>query len=294
MDTNDRFLHLSVAGGTALLVILAGLSGITGGQAPKAAQSDAAAVASAAETEEAAVGMPEAATAFDFSAMSADDRQAFRDQVRAFLMDNPEVIIEAVNSLEQRQADAQTAADVALVADNLDALVNDPLSWVGGNPDGDVTIVEFMDYKCSFCRRAAPEVEDLIAADGNIRLIVKEFPILGQASLVSSQFAIASRIVGGDAAYKAAHDALMAMNGDPTEPALRRLAEGLDLDADAVLAAMDSPRVQEQIASTRALAQRLQINGTPTFVFGNQMVRGYVPLDGMLQIVEEARAGGDN
>lgn len=292
MDTNDRFLHLSVAGGTALLVILAGLSGIAGGQAPKSAQTEVAAVAET--TEVSGGGAPETSTSFDFSTMSDADRQAFGDQVRAYLMDNPDVIIEAVNSLEQRQADAQAAADVALVENNLDALVNDPLSWVGGNPEGDVTIVEFMDYKCSFCRRASPEVEELIAADGNIRLIVKEFPILGQASLVSSQFAIASRIVGGDEAYKAAHDALMALNGDPTEPALRRLAEGLNLDADAVLAAMDSPRVQEEIATTRALAQRLQINGTPTFVFGDQMVRGYVPLDGMRQIVEEARASADN
>lgn len=228
--------------------------------------------------------------AFDFDAMTEDQRAAFGAQVRAYLMENPQVIMDAVAVLEQQQAQQQAQADDALVTDNLDRLLNDGYSWVGGNPEGDITVVEFMDYRCGYCRKAQPEVEELINADGNIRLIVKEFPILGEASLTSSQFAIATQIVAGDEAYKAVHDALIALEGAPGEPQLQRMATTLGLDYDAIAAEMDSDEVQRRIAETRALAVDMQINGTPSFVFGEQMVRGYVPLQGMEEIVAQLRA----
>ncbi len=149
-----------------------------------------------------------------------------------------------------------------------------------------------MDYRCGYCRRASPEVAQLIESDGDIRLIVKEFPILGEASMISSRFAIATQIVAGDDVYKAVHDSLMALEGDPTDAVLVRLSEALGLDAEAIMAEMDSDEVTRRIAETRALAQQLQINGTPTFVFGDQLVRGYAPLDAMQQIVEQERAEG--
>ena len=100
---------------------------------------------------------------------------------------------------------------------------------------------------------------------------------------------MAVKQIEGDAAYKAAHDALIAFSGEVTERGLRRLAGSLGFDADAVLDAMGSEAVREEIAQTRALAQALQINGTPTFVMGDQLVRGYVPLDGMRQIIAQER-----
>lgn len=229
---------------------------------------------------------------FDPAQMTPDQRAAFGEAVRAYLLDNPRVIMEAVSVLEERDAQAQAQADVALVQSYDDQIFDDGYSWVGGNPDGDVTIVEFMDYRCGYCRRAWPEVEQLIEFDGDIRFIVKEFPILGEASMILSRFAIATQIVEGDDAYKAMHDALMALDGDPSNQVLSRLANTLGHDADAILAEMDSPEVDRRIADTRALAQALQISGTPTFVFGDQLVRGYVPLDGMQQIVDEVRAEG--
>ncbi|MDJ0822795.1 MAG: DsbA family protein [Paracoccaceae bacterium] len=228
----------------------------------------------------------------DFSSMTPEQSEAFGAQVRNYLLTNPQVIMEAVAVLEQREAAQQAQNDVNLVTANADAIFNDGFSWVGGNPEGDVTIVEFIDYRCGYCRRAHPEVESLITADGNIRLIVKEFPILGEASMVSSQFAIATRLVAGDEAYKTVHDALIALDGDPTEPTLSRMASTLGLDVDAIFEAMESDEVKNQIAQTRALAQALQINGTPSFVFGEQMVRGYVPLEGMQNIVSDIRGDG--
>lgn len=228
----------------------------------------------------------------DLENMSDADRTAFGEQVRAYLLENPQVIMDAVQVLEQRQAAEQARGDVALIEQHSEAIFNDGYSWVGGNPDGDVTIVEFFDYRCGYCRRAHPEVTQLLELDGNIRYVAKEFPILGENSLVSSRFALAVREVAGDAAYKAASDALIALNADMDEPVLRRLADTLELDADAVIAAMDSDAVTTQLAQTRELAQTLQITGTPSFVMGDQLIRGYVPLDAMLQIVDEARSEG--
>jgi protein-disulfide isomerase len=229
------------------------------------------------------------ATATDINEMTEAERQTFRAEVRAYLLENPEVLMEAIAVLEAREAEAQAANDASLLQVNAEALYNDPASWVGGNPEGDVTIVEFLDYRCGFCRRAHPEVEALIAADSNIRLIVKEFPILGEQSVISSRFAVATLQLAGDDAYKAAHDALIAVRGELDERALRQIAVGLGLDADAILAHMGSDEVSQVIADNRALGQRLQINGTPSFVFADQVMRGYLTLDQMQALVEDAR-----
>ncbi|WP_170774583.1 DsbA family protein [Ruegeria lacuscaerulensis] len=230
------------------------------------------------------------AQALDLNTMSDAEREQFGAQVRAYLLENPEVIIEAINILEQRNAQAEAAADQELVAVNADELFNDGYSWVGGNPEGDITLVEFMDYRCGYCRRAVPEVAELLSEDGNIRLVIKEFPILGEASVISSRFAVATKHVAGDDAYKLVHDALLDFGGEPNEVSLRRLSDGLGLDSDAILAAMDSDRVTDEINQTRELARRMQIQGTPSFVLGTEMLRGYLTADQMLQIADAVRA----
>ncbi|WP_372573090.1 DsbA family protein [Ruegeria jejuensis] len=228
--------------------------------------------------------------ALDLSSMSEEERAAFGNEVRAYLLENPEIIVEAIEILEQQQQQAAAFADQELVQANADALFNDGYSWVGGNPDGDITLVEFMDYRCGYCRRAVPEVASLLADDGNIRLVIKELPILGEASVLSSRFAIATKQVAGDDAYKQVHDALLEFGGDVSEVTLRRLSDGLGLDSDAILAAMDSDAVSEEISQTRELAQKLQISGTPSFVLGTEMLRGYLTADQMQQIADGVRA----
>ncbi|MBN2905937.1 MAG: thioredoxin domain-containing protein [Rhodobacteraceae bacterium] len=237
-----------------------------------------------------ALGLATPALAFDISAMSPAERDTFRAEVRAYLMDNPEVLMEAIGVLEQRQAAAQASNDETLVQVNAEDLFQDDHSWVGGNPEGDITLVEFTDYRCTYCRKAHDEVAELVKSDGNIRFIVKEFPILGEQSVISSKFAIATLQVAGDAAYAKVSDALITFRGNLTPDSLGRLATSLDLDADAILARMDAPEVAAVIEANHALAQRMQISGTPTFVLDGQMLRGYVPLDGMRQIVAQVRA----
>jgi protein-disulfide isomerase len=223
--------------------------------------------------------------------MSDAERQAFRAEVRAYLLENPEVLAEAIAVLEERQAAQAAVEDKQMVATHAALIFEDANSWVGGNPQGDITVVEFMDYRCGYCRKAWSEVEELVASDGNIRFVVKEFPILGEASDLSSRFAIAALQLAGPEAYKTAHDALITLRGEATKPALERLAADLGLDARAIMARMGAPEVSAVIQANHALAQTLQISGTPTFVIGGQMLRGYVPLDGMRDIVAAERKG---
>jgi protein-disulfide isomerase len=221
--------------------------------------------------------------------MTAAEREAFRAEVRAYLLENPEVLMEAIAVLEDRRNAEAAAEDLRLLAENHAAIFEDPASWSGGNPAGDITLVAFIDYRCGYCRRAHDDLARLIERDGNIRFVIKEFPILGEASLTSARFAIATLQVAGPAAYKQVHDALITLRGDPTPETLARLAADLGLDGPAIVARMAAPEVAAVIEANRRLADRLRINGTPTFVINTTMVRGYVPLDGMLQIVAGER-----
>lgn len=237
----------------------------------------------------AVVLMAGSAFAFDLKSMTKEEREAFGAAVRAYLLENPEVIFEAVDIHEQRQAEQQAASDIELIVANASEIFFDDHSWVGGNPDGDITVVEFLDYRCGYCKRAFAEVEELIATDGNIRFVVKEFPILGEQSTLASRFAIAVKNTHGSDAYKAMHDELMNFRGTINIESLKRLAERLLLDFDVIGPAMSAPEVELELAKNYALAQKLSISGTPSFVFQSQMLRGYAPLDAMRNIVNHVR-----
>lgn len=215
----------------------------------------------------------------------------FGGSVRAYLLENPEVIIEAISILEQRREVAEAQADRNIVLAHADELFDDGYSYMAGNPDASVKIVEFLDYRCGYCRRAHPEVNAMLAGDDDLAVIYKEYPILGEQSVIASQFAIATRRLFGGQAYSNMMDALMGFSGNYSDAALKRLASGLDLDGDAILAEMQSEAVTAEIARNRALGNILSITGTPTFVVETEMLRGYVPLATFVQIVQEIREG---
>jgi len=230
------------------------------------------------------------AFATDIITMTDVERDVFRAEVRAYLLENPEVLLEAIAVLEDRQAAEAVNTEAALLLENADEIFNDGVSYVGGNPDGDVTIVEFTDYRCGYCKKAHPEIAELIASDGNIRLIYKEFPILGPDSLTAANFAMATLMVSGPEAYKSINDALMEMRGVPSNETFINMANEHGLDTDAVMAKMKSDEVSQAIQANRALGQRLNISGTPTFIIGDQFVRGYLPLDNMRAVVKDIRS----
>ena len=237
----------------------------------------------------AATMVPMGAQAFEINAMTDAERQIFREEVRAYLLDNPNVLVEAMNVLEKQQQDAEFKADELMLQQNADALLNDGISHVSGNLNGDITIVEFMDYRCGYCRKAKPEVAELISSDGNIKLITKEYPILGDDSTESAKMAIAVLQLFGGEAYEKLHNALMEFNGPMNEKSIRMLAKRHGLDADKILARMDGPEVADHIAQMHELGRRMQVSGTPTFVVGGTILRGYVPLKGMRSIVAAER-----
>lgn len=228
-------------------------------------------------------------SAQSFDNMSEAETDAFGAAVRAYLLAHPEVIMEAVSVLEKRQQEDAATADTQLVAQYSDQLFDDGYSVVFGNPDGPIQIVEFSDYKCGYCKRAYPEILQLIGANPDVRLVLKEYPILGAESVLASRAAIAVLVNEGEDAYERFHDALMLENGPLTEMSLPLIAEGLGLDSAKMKETMNSALVTQMIQSNRSLGQRMQITGTPTFVVGSQMLRGYVPLEGMQQLVDDVR-----
>ena len=229
------------------------------------------------------------AMAFDITEMSDAEKAAFGEAVKAYLMENPEVLVEAIGVLEARQQAAEVQNDKVLVQTNAKELFDDGYSWIGGNPEGDLTIVEFMDYRCSYCRKAYSEVEQLLAKDGKIRFIVKEFPILGQDSDVLARFAVAVKQIEGDNTYKQIHDELIAFRGAATLDSLGRLAEDYGIDKDAVFKRMNEEEVTAVLRANHQLAERMSISGTPAFIIGGEMLRGYAPLETMEQIVADQR-----
>ena len=222
--------------------------------------------------------------------MSDAEREAFRAEVRQYLLDNPEVLMDAMTVLQDKQDKAAANQDQLILSANKDLIQNDPNSWVGGNLNGDITVVEFMDYRCSYCRKAYAEVADLIKTDGNIRFVVKEFPILGDDSIASSRFAIAMRMLHGDDAYEKVHDALITLRGAPDTDTLSRLAVKMGYEAQPLLDMMGDDKVTAIITANHALAAQLNITGTPTFVVDQTLLRGYLPEDEMRKIVAEQRA----
>ncbi|WP_254368064.1 DsbA family protein [Paracoccus sp. Z118] len=235
----------------------------------------------------AATALP--AAAFDPAAMTETEKAAFGEAVRDYIMTNPEVLIEAVNSLEAKRLANEVENDRALVAANSAAIFEDGYSWVGGNPQGDLTLVEFVDYRCGVCRRVHEDVGKVVAGDGNIRLIYKEFPILGQESDLASRFAIAVKQTAGDDVYKNIHDRLMTMRGAVTVESLSALARDMDLEAEPLVNRMNTEEVSAEIRANAQLAERMGVMGTPTFIIGGEMLRG-VPQTGLADAVEQIRA----
>jgi protein-disulfide isomerase len=220
-------------------------------------------------------------------------RAALHEEIRSYLLAHPEILMEMYALLEERQQAASAESDKALITENRAALLDDGYSYAGGNPDGDVTIVEFLDYQCGYCRKAHPELADLIETDGNIRWIIKEFPILGPNSELAARAAISTQINVGEDAYIRLHNAIMEAPGPVTEQSLDALLRANDLEPETIRAGMDAQEVTDRLEANHALARTLSISGTPTFVFGDDLVRGYVPLAEMRTLVADMRAESD-
>jgi protein-disulfide isomerase len=212
----------------------------------------------------------------------------FEQRVREYLLKNPEVIMEALQILQERQRAAEAEGLRRTIAERSEAILNDPAAPVGGNPAGDVTLVEFFDYNCPYCRRVAPTVTQLEEADPDLRLVYKEYPILGPGSQFAARAALASRRQGK---YVAFHNALMHATEQLTRDTVMEVARTVGLDTVRLEQDMQDPAIQEAIARNLQLADALGITGTPSFIIGEEVVPGAVDLRTLQSLITRARRG---
>jgi len=218
--------------------------------------------------------------------MNDAERAGIEGVVHDYLMKHPEVIIQAVETYQANmQADKEKAAKDAL-AKRAPDLLHDPATQVLGNVASDCTIVEFFDNQCPYCQANEPEIQKLLKDDGRVKLVLKEFPILGPISLVASKAALASVKQGKYAAF---HEALLAHKGHYDKAALvDEIAKSVGLDLDRLHKDMESPEIQAEIDKNLDLGRALDISGTPGFVIGDQIIGGASTVDELKKYVADA------
>ena len=198
------------------------------------------------------------------------------------ILEKPEILIEALSILQEREnialAEAQTDA-LSELRDDFEK--NAPIF---GNLDGSVTLVEFFDYNCGYCRRAAPEVKAVLEASKDVRIIYREFPILGPGSEVAARASLAARNQGK---YQQFHEAMMALNGQAFEASVMEVAGDVGLDLEVLKTDMQSDLVNDHIAASLRLAEALRITGTPTFVLGDEIIPGVIERGTLLEKIAE-------
>ncbi|MEM8744648.1 MAG: DsbA family protein [Pseudomonadota bacterium] len=210
-----------------------------------------------------------------------------KELVLEAIRENPEIVLEAVQIIEQREQARQAAAAASVLSENRDLLENDPNAPVLGNPDGDVTVVEFFDYNCPYCRRVKPHIEALLDEDPNVKLVYREWPILGDGSVFAARAALAAREQGK---YEEFHWALMGLQGRAEEASVIQVAQEIGLDIAQLRRDMQAPEIDAHIAASMEMSRLLGFNGTPSFVIGDALVPGVIEADQMIRLTQEARA----
>jgi protein-disulfide isomerase len=220
-------------------------------------------------------------------AFTPAEEEAIRQLVRDYLLNNPDVLIEAARNYRERQQELQQQQARDVLTSKRDEIERDADSPVLGNRDGNVVVVEFFDYRCPYCLHVSEPLREAVKDDGNIRLVMKEFPILGPDSMVAARMALAS--VKQDK-YEELHFALMSAGGKLNEESAFKIAEKVGLDVAQLRRDMEDPAIDNMLRRNFALAEALQINGTPGFVIGNEIVRGAIDMKTLRQIVAKTRA----
>ncbi len=221
---------------------------------------------------------------------SQAQEQAIKDIVRTYLGQHPEVLVEAIRALQARQQAREHANVQSVLAARRNDLEHDPDSPVGGNPKGNVTIVEFFDYRCGYCKRVFPSIMKLIKTDGNIRYVFKEFPILGPASVTASRAALAVWRLDPEK-YMSFHSGLMKAKGGLNDKKIMKIAAGVGLDTKELGKLMEAEWITAELEKNMQLANDLNISGTPAFIIGKQFIPGALSLDGLKKTVKAAREG---
>jgi protein-disulfide isomerase len=213
--------------------------------------------------------------------ITSAQRQAIEAIIHDYLMQNPDVLLDALRAAE----DAKTNR---VLSDRRREIFDDPATPVGGNPQGDVTIVEFFDYRCPYCKQVQPSLQALLDEDRKLRFIYKEMPVLGPPSVTAAHAALAARLQGK---YEHFHAAMMATKGQINDEVVYQIAGSVGLDVDRLKRDMAAPEIEQALKANLALASALDIHGTPGFIIGDHIVPGAIDLDALKNLVADARKG---
>jgi protein-disulfide isomerase len=222
-------------------------------------------------------------------AVTPAQKSAFEQIIHDYILHHPEVVIEALQSAEDKMKAQGEERARAAVVERRQELLEDPAAPVAGNPKGDVTIVEFFDYRCPYCKQVEPALEALLKEDRQLRIVYKELPILGKDSVYATRAALAAR---KQAKYDKFHAAMMAAKGQIDEKIILQVAASTGLDVERLKSDMNASEIDDVIKRNYDLAQALDIHGTPAFVIGGELVPGAIDIATMKQKIAAARKSG--
>jgi protein-disulfide isomerase len=227
------------------------------------------------------VSRPAAADEF-----TPEQRKEIEGLIRDFLVNHPDVLADAIQAADEKlKRDAKDKAARAL-ADHRAEVFDDPQTPVAGNPQGDVALVEFFDYRCPYCKQVQPGIEKLLREDHQLRVVYKEFPVLGPESNLAAHVALAAR---KQDKYAAFHTAMMATTGRIDEAVIYKVAASVGLDVDQLKQDTKSPEIDQLLKANLNLATLLDIDGTPAFVIGEAIIPGALDYDGLQQLIADMR-----
>jgi protein-disulfide isomerase len=206
--------------------------------------------------------------------------------IHDYILGHPEVLIESLQSAKRKQEERQKEIAQTYIKDHKKELLDDPDSPVLGNPQGDVTIVEFFDYRCPYCRQVDPLLRKLIEDDPKVRVVQKQLPVLGPTSVLAARAALAARKQGKQPQM---HDALITKKPDFDEDSILATARGLGLDTAKLKTDMASPEVDTEIVKSERLAKDLHLTGTPAFIVGSVLIPGATNLETLKSLIDDAR-----
>ena len=224
---------------------------------------------------------------------TADQRSEIERIMKEYLLQNPELLQEVMTELEKRQAVAETEKHRTAVKQYSTTIFNSPRQVTLGNPQGDVTVVEFFDYNCGYCKRAMTDMLELIKGDAKIRFVLKEFPVLGEASVHAAQVAAAVRIQdkSGGKKYLEFHQKLLSGRGQVDKARALAVAKEIGFDPARIEKDIAGEEVKATLEESFKLAEALGLNGTPSYVIGDDVVIGAVGVNALKEKVNNARCG---
>jgi len=236
-----------------------------------------------AETPAAAGDNTLAAAGGPFTALQKNE---VRNTIREFLVENPQVVVEALESVQSQQQQSEGRRRQNAVTARADQLFKSRSDPSVGDPTATVTIVEFFDYQCPYCRRMTQQLAELNEEDPDLRIVYKEFPVFGPASTLAASAAVGAMRQGK---YEDFHLALMGIRGAPSERTIFRMAERIGMDVGRLRADMNSATPQRLFQRNRQLADELGIRGTPAFVIGDQVIPGAIDMDRLRALIADQR-----